>query len=144
MFVPLTRVQQSIGRKCARDTRRELTDADWNLMASFLSPAKDPLHPCKKSNTHSRSCRFGLPELPHRAQSSVVSQSPIPSAPKCRCLCIACVGPSNAKPNTTPCLVCGGTILFSICQNKTSTSASPSSALVMCFNCKVFLIAFDS
>jgi hypothetical protein len=108
-------------------------NVDWNLMASFLSPvpAKPPSHPstkiCLKSNIHSRPFRFG-----------------IPSAPKCRCLCIACVGLSHAKPDTSPCLVCGATILFSICQNKTSTSASPSSAPVMCFNCKVFMLAFDS
>jgi hypothetical protein len=63
------------------------------------------------------------------------SRTPPIDRPKCRCLCIECVGPSNAKPSTTPCLVCGATILFSICQNK--TSASPSTAPVMCFNCKV-------
>jgi hypothetical protein len=89
-------------------------NVDWNLMASFLSPDKPPLHPstkiCHKSNIHSHPCRFG-----------------ILSATKCRCLCIACAGISNAKPNTSQCLVCGATILLSICQNKTSTSASPSS-----------------
>ncbi len=71
------------------------------------------------------------------------SRTPPIDRTKCRCLCIACVGLSNAQPSTTPCLVCGATILFSMCQNKTSTSvqsASSSTAPVMCFNCKVFAI----
>jgi hypothetical protein len=56
---------------------------------------------------------------------------PLIDRPKCRCLCIACVGvgPSNAKqPSTTPAMpgVCGETILFSICQKQTSSNFSNS------------------
>ena len=100
--------QQSIGQKCVRrelDAADEftprclmrqciaeqktlvqeacgnVTDADWNLMASFLSPAKPPLHPCKKSNIHSRPCRFGLP--PSAAGNTAPQRQQWPSYPIC-------------------------------------------------------------
>jgi hypothetical protein len=110
--------QQSIGRKGAR---RELDAAD-----------DVPIRCVKQVSTQEWA----------EVAKLLFSRTPPPmDRPKCRCLCIACVGPSNAKPSTTPCLVCGATILFSICQNKTFTSAFQLAAPVMCFNCKIFAIA---
>jgi hypothetical protein len=116
--------QQSIGRKGAR---REL-DAAEDVSIRCVKPVSTQ----------------EWAEIANLLFSGTPPQPPIDRPPKCRCLCIACAGPSNAKPSTTPCLVCGATILFSICQNKTSTFASPSTAPVMCFNCKVFAIAFTA
>jgi hypothetical protein len=79
-----------------------VTDADWNLMVSFLSPAKPPLHPCTKSNINSRPCRFEFP-----SKSNVT------------CLCISCAG-LKAKPICTPCLVCGALIPYSVCKLKSA------------------------
>ncbi len=77
------------------------TDADWILMASYLSPAKPPLHPNTKTNIHPRACRFEWPSC----QSKSVG---VP------CLCISCAG-LKAKPMCTPCLVCGALIPYSVC-----------------------------
>jgi hypothetical protein len=89
-----------------------VTDAEWNMMVSFLSPAKPPLHPSTKSNIHSRSTRFEwLNEV--------------------TCVCISCAG-LKAKPKCTPCLVCGGLIPYSVCL-KGSGAQSPVPS--MCFKC---------
>ena len=189
-----------------------VSDADWTLYASYLSPTL--LHKCKpplqKSNIHSHPCRFefpskpssshadsvvdtssfappaaalsttafpsasflpvsffppsaagnnapqwpsypiclsgglpldaSLPELP-RAQSSVVSQSPVAAAvPRLyhtksdvvSCLCISCAG-MKAKPICTPCLVCGASIVYSVCLKLKHSAQSPVPS--MCFKC---------
>jgi hypothetical protein len=108
-----TLVQDAIGN---------VTDADWKLMASFLSPAKPPLHPSTKSNTHSRPCRFTFP--------SKIDVVPNVIAP---CLCISCAG-MKAKPRCTPCLVCGASIVYSVCLKLKRSAQSPVPS--MCFKCK--------
>jgi hypothetical protein len=84
-----------------------VTDAEWNMMVSFLSPAKPPLHP----NIQSRPCRFEFP-----------------SKREVTCVGISCAG-LKAKPKCTPCLVCGG---LSVCL-KGSGAQSPVPS--MCFKC---------
>ena len=95
-FTPRCLMRQCIAeQKTLVQACVNVTDADWNMMASFLSPAKPPLHPSTKSNIHSRSTRFEwLNEVP--------------------CLCISCAG-LKAKPTCTPCLVCGALIPYSVC-----------------------------
>lgn len=73
------------------------TDADWIMMASYLSPAKPPVHPMTKSIIQYL-CRFECP-----SKSGVVL-----------CLCIKCAG-VKAEPKCTPCLVCGAPIPYSVC-----------------------------
>ena len=107
-----TLVQESCGA---------VTDADWKLMASFLSPAKPPLHPSTKSNIHSRPCRFRVP-----TKIDVVPYVPAP------CLCISCAG-MKAKPICTPCLVCGASIVYSVCLKLKHSAQSPVPS--MCFKC---------
>ena len=97
-FTPRCLMRQCIAeQKTLVQACVNVTDADWNMMASFLSPAKPPLHPSTKSNIHSRSCRFEFP-----------SKGEVP------CLCISCAG-LKAKPTCTPCLVCGALIPYSVC-----------------------------
>ena len=48
------------------------------------------------------------------------------------CLCIACAG-MKAKPRCTPCLVCGASIVYSVCLKLKHSAQSPVPS--MCFKC---------
>ena len=94
----------------------EVTDSDWHLLASYLSPTllhtcKPPLHPntCMKSATPA--CRFEIP-----------------------CWCIACAG-IHMKPRIASCMVCAAEIPYSVC-NKTAVTTPPSQLPSMCFACR--------
>ena len=112
-FTPRCVMKQCIAEQktLVQEACVNVTDADWNLMASFLSPAKPPLHP----NIFSRPCRFEFP-----------------SKREVTCVCISCAG-LKAKPKCTPCLVCGGLIPYSVCL-KGSGAQSPVPSI--CFKCK--------
>jgi hypothetical protein len=75
-------------------------NVDWNLMASFLSPAKPPLHPSTKSNIHSRPCRFGFPSntSSFAPPAAALSTTAFPSA----WFLPASVFPPSAAGNTVP------------------------------------------
>ena len=96
----------------------EVTDSDWLLLASYLSP-------CRKPPLHSRDLSFTVPHLTVNTKSSKY-----PCAHTCQC--IACAG-VKAQPSTTPCLVCGALIPFSVCR-KTTNAQSPLPTL--CFKCR--------
>jgi hypothetical protein len=88
----------------------EVTDSDWLVLASYLSPCrKPPLQPVDLSLT-----------IPHTK----------PSKPLCRC--IACAG-VKAQPSSTPCLVCGALIPYSVCMKPTNAQ---SPLPTMCFKCR--------
>jgi hypothetical protein len=124
-FTPRCLMKQCIAeQKTLVQACVNVTDADWNLMASFLSPAKPPLHPSTKSNIHPRPCRIVFPT----------------------CLCISCAG-LKAKATCTPCLVCGALIPYSVCLKSSGAMSCPYHCLTnsclgaqsplptMCFKC---------
>ncbi len=98
----------------------DITPADWNLMASCLSPpsCKPPLHSCRHSMK------------PHGWQARGPPHTHM--IPCDTCLCIACAG-MKAKPRCTPCLVCGALIPYSVCLKLKNGAHSPVPS--MCFKC---------
>jgi hypothetical protein len=96
----------------------EVTDSDWILLASYLSPCrKTPLQPGDFPIT-----------LPHLTESKKSSKPPCVHA----CRCIACAG-MKAQPCSAPCLVCGASISYSVCV-KENHARSPLPTI--CFKCK--------
>ena len=94
----------------------EVTDSDWHLLASYLSPTllhkcKPPLHPNACMESAKPACRFEIP-----------------------CWCIACAG-IHTKPRIASCMVCAAEIPYSVC-NKTAVTTPPSQLPSMCFACR--------
>ena len=98
----------------------EVTDSDWLLLVSYLSP------PCRKPPLIPGD--FPLHTMPHLAVNMKSSKSPCVHS----CRCIACAG-VKAEPNNTPCLVCGSLIPYSLCMKKTNAQ---SPLPTMCFACR--------
>jgi hypothetical protein len=107
------------------------TDADWILMASYLSPAKPPGTLLSSCNTIPRVDAKYAGVLRSNIVASYLSPAKPPLHPNTKtnihprascqsksdgvpCLCISCAG-LKAKPICTPCLVCGALIPYSVC-----------------------------
>lgn len=113
-FTPRCLLERTIEEQKALVRSADMTSADWNLMASCLSPMrhKPPLHP----STHSMN-----------ENAKIISCD--------TCLCIACAG-MKAMPLSTPCLVCGASIPYSVCvKRKGFWFSSPQPVPRMCFKC---------
>jgi hypothetical protein len=115
-FTPRCLLQRTImEQKLLVRSVTDMTTADWNLMASCLSPpsCKRPLHPCTGMTRGTPHTHIVIP---------------------CdTCLCIACAG-MKAKPIVTPCIVCGASISYSVCLKAGVHSPVPK----MCFACCTF------
>jgi hypothetical protein len=120
-FTPRCWMQRTIAdKKMLIHKSLEVTDSDWLLLASYLSP------PCRKSPLIPDD--FPLHTMPHLAVNMKSSKSPCVHS----CRCIACAG-VKAEPNRTPCLVCGSFIPYSVCMKKTNAQ---SPLPTMCFACR--------
>jgi hypothetical protein len=111
-FTPRCLLERTIEEQKALVRSADMTSADWNLMASCLSPTcrKPPRHP----STHSMN-----------ENAKILSCD--------TCLCIACAG-MKAMPLSTPCLVCGASIPYSVCVKRKGFSP-PQPVPSMCFKC---------
>ena len=100
-----------------------VTEAEWLSCLSCLSPhlgkrGRPPRYPCSNASLDRPVCKFNWP-----------------------CLCISCAG-CNATPNTTPCLVCGVLIPYSICIKnqvknvKNGVDVISNCLPFLCFACK--------
>lgn len=104
---------------------RSPSSEQWQEYASMLSPPpcqyqKPPLPrqtTCLNESLRRPTCRFTFPD-------------PFPALD---CTCIACAG-VLAKPEITPCLVCGESIPYSVCSKRIPFTTKPRP--IMCFECK--------
>ena len=105
-----------VEQQCLVQQSVTVSDADWTLYASYLSPTllhkcKPPLHPNTCMKSAKPACRFEIP-----------------------CWCIACAG-IHTKPIIASCMVCSAKIPYSVC-NKTAVTTPPSQIPSMCFACR--------
>jgi hypothetical protein len=120
-FTPRCLLQRTITeQKSLVRSVTDMTTADWVLMASYLSP------PCRKPPLIPGD--WPLHTMPHLAVNMKSSKSPCVHS----CRCIACAG-VKAEPNSSPCLVCGSLIPYSVCMKKTNAQ---SPVPTMCFACR--------
>ena len=110
VFTPRCTMQRGI--QCQKDAVQAavtVTDSQWHAYASMLSP---PPSKCKYPPLDRPPCPFVNP----------IKQP---------CLCFLCAGFKAAKPKTTPCVVCGALIPYSICDKQLCATLP-----VLCFLCK--------
>ena len=129
-FTPRCTMQHGIqSQKDAVQAAVTVTESQWHAYASMLSP---PPSKCKYPPLDRPPCPFVKPPPPPPPPPSLppltCTSSSVTLPP---CLCFLCAGFKAAKPKTSPCVVCGALIPYSICDKQLCATVP-----VLCFLCK--------